>query len=1326
MSQRPSQRMKRCKSMTDILEETNRKGSSKSRVLKTSNSKKLYMGRRSLGVAAAGSSGKIKRKKSKTERDIDMDRYEYDYGLDDEGYAPSSSESSFRCIQSLDKSANSSYNHLREAEHKEPCTYASASLSANFDALTLNDRCALNRELTNFLKKEARERTQQLEMTQRVMDCALFGTTLRFIVGDENEKKYSFESILWLVLKAYESGRDVLIGKDQWMAEDQKIADERKKCMMVLDNIAEFRHEPSEKEQTDSLCKGIEFTPDYFAELRNVWNRVSTILERFDRLVTLFPHQNALWAVVEHDRGAVQRKMIEERLTAMRVWLNTVNDICDKFERLGNLFDVNAMPGGVKSWFRPLHEDNAVSSIEEIQPVFGIYVKKSLNLKGMKRVLSRVESLIGTTVAKTVILMQKPPESYAAAAMASTKCQLPISDAFKERYADMENWRFCTPTYRALGLPKPAKLFFFLLAIPMQLVIKWLNVRSEAQPPSEQALDELTIDAMITDSRDCVEVALRIKKNYMTILQALCSKCAVPAYLYPNDFDSNVRAVFQKYIHYIYCWTNCVVDQSDISNLFEMLEKEWSIALNCARSITSGGELLCTSLCNIIRLILRGMIEDFEEDEVDKFKDQFVQDDDDPFEEIYIGDRPRITPIQNFLRSINELIKEVKNRELRTFALIRTALNDLQDAVGYQLKDDVKISRLLLTMAEDFCLIKLNHAGDDGEECFEENLNVAIFIDKQTVDKGLVENCLLALSEGRKSDDSCIMILPDTQHNIGSIWSGRSTKVPIGEETRISFSNIRSDEILSICNAERLKILEGKYVNLLKEESLLKHLIRQHERIQMLIDKIVENYDPDDKPKRSLKTTLQKHFLITFQIHRDVARVISDSFMEKFGKEMIDIALTIFEKWMIFVTRFCSPASQLPMWAIPALNFLHSFSEPKWTCSSVMTDAQYSKLCELVARHKSAVIIEKDSVLAERLARPSHIMSRSTSSKSTTSSSLEKEKKQISKLMDIEILRDNQLRKNRDIGRVLNGDEEVSVLPRDDSTVRNIPAPFEYVIINEIATGGFGIVYRAMVTSQEPRVIAAKVISINKVLTNEINVFRQLSHNNLVKFYGFEMNTKSVTIFMEYCSEGTLEDICTNGMDLTMARKFTNSLLCAVQYLHDHKIIHRDIKPKNIFLDKKCVLKLGDFGCAARLRTNVTIFGEVRDVIGTVSYMAPEILSRGEMTNEEGVYKGYGRSVDIWAIGCTVIHMLSGVAPWKGMDMYQLTYKICLLQQKPPYPHGNREDVREFLDMCFEYLPDDRASASELLNTTFANVKPADERPIYENQSSKEDSFQLI
>lgn len=186
-----------------------------------------------------------------------------------------------------------------------------------------------------------------------------------------------------------------------------------------------------------------------------------------------------------------------------------------------------------------------------------------------------------------------------------------------------------------------------------------------------------------------------------------------------------------------------------------------------------------------------------------------------------------------------------------------------------------------------------------------------------------------------------------------------------------------------------------------------------------------------------------------------------------------------------------------------------------------------------------------------------------------------------------------------------------------------------------------------------------------KNVAEELKIFEGINHRHLVKLNGVEVHRVSVEcaeivvtmaskstnllflslflqeellIFMELCSEGTLESLVemSGGLHEGFTRRYTAQLLDAVAELHRHGVVHRDIKPANIFLTKSgnC-LKLGDFGSAVKIQAHTTVPGELQGYVGTQAYMAPEVFTKNHTD-------GHGRAADIWSVGCVVIEMSSG------------------------------------------------------------------------------------
>ncbi len=117
-------------------------------------------------------------------------------------------------------------------------------------------------------------------------------------------------------------------------------------------------------------------------------------------------------------------------------------------------------------------------------------------------------------------------------------------------------------------------------------------------------------------------------------------------------------------------------------------------------------------------------------------------------------------------------------------------------------------------------------------------------------------------------------------------------------------------------------------------------------------------------------------------------------------------------------------------------------------------------------------------------------------------------------------------------------------------------------------------------------------------------MLKSLHHKNIVSYYGSKYEGGYYKIYMEYVDGGSLKELINSTGPLIeeIASSFTKQLLEGLEYLHSHKIIHRDIKCANVLVDRKGRIKLSDFGCSRKLlKTSYSYYG-------TNGWIAPEIL----------------------------------------------------------------------------------------------------------------------
>jgi len=293
------------------------------------------------------------------------------------------------------------------------------------------------------------------------------------------------------------------------------------------------------------------------------------------------------------------------------------------------------------------------------------------------------------------------------------------------------------------------------------------------------------------------------------------------------------------------------------------------------------------------------------------------------------------------------------------------------------------------------------------------------------------------------------------------------------------------------------------------------------------------------------------------------------------------------------------------------------------------------------------------------------------------------------------------------VGKVLD-----KAIPEDKIHIKARQVRFSWQRGVKIGQGNFGKVYTA-INNETGDIMAMKEIPLQpndhrtlKSVSDELKIFESIHHPHLVKHFGIEIHREEMLIFMEYCPEGTLETLVSStefGLEEVLGRRYTRQLTQAICCLHENGVVHRDIKTANIFLTEEMkTIKLGDFGCAVKIKAATTMPGELQGFVGTQAYMAPEVFTRN-------MSEGHGRAADIWSLGCVVLEMIQGERPWANIHSnYQIMYKVGM-GQSPEVPDELSEEGKNFLEYCFVHSPEERATAQDLLSHNFTKVFDEDE-----------------
>lgn len=251
-----------------------------------------------------------------------------------------------------------------------------------------------------------------------------------------------------------------------------------------------------------------------------------------------------------------------------------------------------------------------------------------------------------------------------------------------------------------------------------------------------------------------------------------------------------------------------------------------------------------------------------------------------------------------------------------------------------------------------------------------------------------------------------------------------------------------------------------------------------------------------------------------------------------------------------------------------------------------------------------------------------------------------------------------------------------------------------------LGKGGFAKVYEFTAT-ETGKTLAAKIIpksTLKKTrhrqkLLSEIKIHRSLNHPNIVKFEHVFEDNENVYILLEMCSNQTLNDLCKRRKRLSEfeARYYTYQIVNSLKYLHKNKVIHRDLKLGNLFLNEKLEIKLGDFGLAAKLEYE----NERRHTVcGTPNYLAPEVLNNKS---------GHSFEVDIWSLGVVIYALVTGKPPFETTEVKMTYDKIKRANYAFPDHFELSENVKNVITKIFNLEPTKRPSLDQILEHPFIN-----------------------
>ena len=291
-----------------------------------------------------------------------------------------------------------------------------------------------------------------------------------------------------------------------------------------------------------------------------------------------------------------------------------------------------------------------------------------------------------------------------------------------------------------------------------------------------------------------------------------------------------------------------------------------------------------------------------------------------------------------------------------------------------------------------------------------------------------------------------------------------------------------------------------------------------------------------------------------------------------------------------------------------------------------------------------------------------------------------------------------------------------------------------------IGSGAFGEVYLTMIKGDNSRKLATKKLERSKIegteamkyLKNEILILQKLNHPNIVKYESIKKTKKHFYLVMEFCNGGELSKALEKYQEKygkpfsqEIVQHLMRQIIDAFKYIHEQKVVHRDIKLDNILInfesekDKedlnmlKAKVKIIDFGFACFVNKSGLLFS----TLGSPINMDPIILKKLNSNSKKARQLGYDQKADIWSLGTICYEMLIGRSAFDADDMEELVEKI----EDGTYtvPTNLFKEVISFINGMLQYESSQRLTCEELSKHPFLTKDVKDFHPIDMKKVSK-------
>ncbi|KAH0787867.1 AGC family protein kinase [Histomonas meleagridis] len=257
-----------------------------------------------------------------------------------------------------------------------------------------------------------------------------------------------------------------------------------------------------------------------------------------------------------------------------------------------------------------------------------------------------------------------------------------------------------------------------------------------------------------------------------------------------------------------------------------------------------------------------------------------------------------------------------------------------------------------------------------------------------------------------------------------------------------------------------------------------------------------------------------------------------------------------------------------------------------------------------------------------------------------------------------------------------------------------------FKVIKKLGSGSSGIVYLVkslgngnLCAIKEMEYDSLEIQEKERII-QEIEIIRLCNHDNIIKIFSLTKCNGKIEILMEYADNNDLFDYVskrTTPLPESEVVEIFTQICLAVKYLHDRKIIHRDIKLDNIFMFKNGLIKLGDFGFAKCLRSTID---KTKSTVGSPYYLSPEVCS--------GI--PYSAPSDIWGLGCVLFIMCTLKFPFYGNTFPDIVRSI-LRCAPASIPHIYSNELRQLVTLMLQKQPEKRPTINEILQVPLLRYK---------------------